>query len=84
MAFGRGGMPYLALILFLVALGLVLLFCACVKFTVHCFSPENTRGPLWSTTKQGESQYVDRPHSEPWLAKLTEGRDPTVFRPAEP
>ena len=41
-------------IVLLVILGLVILFCTCVCFTVRCFTSQTKKGALWSHTIEGQ------------------------------
>jgi hypothetical protein len=48
----------LALILSGVVVFLFLLILCTVCYTVRCFYPGNTNGPLWSSTYEGDQQFV--------------------------
>tara|TARA_B110001452_G_scaffold198367_1_gene168342 strand:+ start:7430 stop:7732 length:303 start_codon:yes stop_codon:yes gene_type:complete len=60
---------------------LILMITCLVCCTVRCFSPEQTKGPLWTTTEQGEAQLV-RPatHDGHWLQKVVGNDGNSIYK----
>ena len=65
--------------------GLVLMIACLVCCTVRCFSPEQTKGPLWTTTEQGEAQFV-RPaaHDGHWLQTIKGNDHNSIYKDGRP
>lgn len=62
----------LALILSGVVVFLFLLILCTVCYTVRCFYPAGTNGPLWSSTYKGDQQYVRSGKQRgDWLVPVT-------------
>jgi len=64
-----------------VLVGLILMITCLVCCTVRCFSPEQTKGPLWTTTEQDEAQFV-RPATRDghWLQTVKGNDGNSIYR----